>query len=154
MMVVSGDPLDPHGPTIVTGDAGVNPGRDGCPEPGAWYIGNHMVTYLPSLDAVFSALGDGTRRAIVERLRDGPATVGELAQPFRISRPAISKHLRVLEQAGLVRRTREGRMNRCELNAGRLHDASAWLERYRRFWENRLDRLGRFLEAPRKEDRK
>ena len=103
------------------------------------------------LDGVFSALGDPTRRAIVTRLQDGPATVGQLAQPFRVSRPAISKHLRVLERAGLVRRTTEGRMSRCELDPSHLHEASEWLEQYRRFWERQLDRLGTYLDKQPKE---
>ncbi len=77
-----------------------------------------MVTSC-RLVGVFSALGDPTRRAIVYRLQEGPATVGQLAKPFRVSRPAISKHLRVLERAGLVRRTKEGRMSRCERALGK-----------------------------------
>ena len=71
--------------------------------------------------------------------------MGQLAAPFRISRPAISKHLRVLEEAGIVRRTKEGRMSRCELDASHLNDASAWLEQYRRFWEQQLGRLGTYF---------
>ena len=102
-----------------------------------------MVT---NLDALFPALGDPTRRAIVTRLRRGPATVGELAAPFAVSRPAISKHLRVLERAGVVRRTRRGRENVCRLDARPLAQAHAWLERYRRFWEEALDRLGDYLD--------
>ena len=104
-----------------------------------------MVTNI-RLDRVFSALGDPTRRAIVQRLQEGPTTVGQLAAPFRISRPAISKHLRVLEEAGIVRRTKEGRMSRCELDASHLHDASTWLEQYRRFWEQQLGRLGTYFD--------
>ncbi len=104
-----------------------------------------MVTVSRRLDAVFAALADPTRRAILERLARGDAAVGELARPFRVSRPAISKHLRVLERAGLVRRTRHGRMSRCRLDAGRMHDAAHWLERYRIFWEGRFDRLARHL---------
>ncbi len=112
-----------------------------------------MVTNYP-LDGVFSALGDPTRRAIVYRLQKGPATVGQLAEPFRVSRPAISKHLRVLERVGLVRRTKEGRMSRCELDAGHLHDASEWLEQYRRFWEHQLDRLGTYFDKHPKEEQR
>ncbi len=112
-----------------------------------------MVTNYP-LDDVFSALGDPIRRAIVSRLQNGPATVGQLAKPFRVSRPAISKHLRVLERAGLVRRTREGRMSRCELDASHLHDASEWLEQYRRFWERKLDRLGTYFDKHPKEEKR
>jgi DNA-binding transcriptional ArsR family regulator len=112
-----------------------------------------MVTNYP-LDEVFAALGDPTRRAIVHRLQEGPATVGQLAKPFRISRPAISKHLRVLERAGLVHRTKEGRMSRCELDARHLHDASQWLEQYRRFWEQQLGRLGAYFEKHPEEEQR
>jgi len=110
-----------------------------------------MVTNVP-LDAVYSALGDGTRRAILTRLADRDFTVGELAEPFAVSRPAISKHLRVLERAGLVRRTREGRLSRCRLDPKPLGAAARWLEHYRRFWEQRLERLDAYLrELKRKE---
>lgn len=105
-----------------------------------------MVTNHRRLDLVFSALGDQTRRAILERLAHGETTVGKLAEPFDISRPAISKHLRVLERAGLVQRTRDGRISRCELDAGPMKDAAEWVEEYRRFWEDQLDSLARYLE--------
>ena len=105
-----------------------------------------MVTIDSRLDRTFTALGDATRRAIVARLAEGEATVGELARPFRISRPAISKHLRVLEEAGLVRRTRDGRVNRCTLTAGSLQSAAEWVERYRAFWEGQLDALARYVQ--------
>ena len=114
----------------------------------AAYYGNHMVTNDRILDSVFGALSDGTRRAILEMLADGDRTVGELARPFEISRPAISKHLRVLERTGLVRRTPEGRISRCALDAEPLRDAADWVNRYRDFWEGRLDALSRYLEAP------
>jgi DNA-binding transcriptional ArsR family regulator len=104
-----------------------------------------MVTNVATLDTVYSALGDRTRRAILTRLADGESTVGELAQPFAVSRPAISKHLRVLERAGLVRRTRHGRVSRCRLDPQPLAAAAGWLEHYRRFWEQRLDRLDMYL---------
>jgi len=109
-------------------------------------FGNQMVTN-GRLDLIFGALADSTRRAIVVRLAQGEATVGELAEPFDVSRPAISKHLRVLERAGLVRRTPEGRMSRCELDAGPMQDAADWVERYREFWEQQLDRLKRYVES-------
>lgn len=112
------------------------------------YYGNHMVTNDRQLDSVFGALSDSTRRAILEILADGDRTVGELARPFEISRPAISKHLRVLERTGLVRRTPEGRISRCALDAEPLRDAADWVDRYRDFWEGRLDALSRYLEAP------
>ena len=99
-----------------------------------------------TLDATFSALSDPTRRAIVARLAAGEATVGELASPFRISLPAISKHLRVLEDAGLLAREKIGRTHHCRLNAAPLRDATAWLMRYRQFWEDQFDALEAFLE--------
>lgn len=99
------------------------------------------------LDRTFAALADPTRRAILTRLASGEASVGDLARPFRISRPAISKHLRVLERAGLVTRTRDGRVSRCRLNAAPMRTAAEWVARYRRFWEGRLDRLASYLES-------
>jgi DNA-binding transcriptional ArsR family regulator len=110
-----------------------------------------MVTNHPELDRVFGALADNTRRQILARLSTGDATVGELARPFSISRPAISKHLRVLERAGLVRRTRDGRISRCGLDAAPLKDAADWVERYREFWKAQLDALSGYLE--RKEEK-
>jgi len=97
------------------------------------------------LDRTFHALADPTRRAILARLAQGEATVGELAQPFRTSLPAVSKHLKVLEGAGLLARTRAGRVHRCRLRAAPLSETSAWLERYRRFWERQLDALAEYL---------
>jgi DNA-binding transcriptional ArsR family regulator len=108
-----------------------------------------MVTSSQRLDRTFGALADETRRAILGRLAQGDATVGELARPFRVSRPAISKHLRVLERAGLVQRAREGRISRCELDAGAMREAAEWVDRYRAFWEGRLDALSRYIERTR-----
>ena len=105
-----------------------------------------MVTNSKHLDLTFGALADPTRRAILERLADGEATVNELAAPFDISRPAISKHLRVLERAGLVRRTPDGRVSRCELDARPMREAAEWVAHYRRFWETQLDSLERYFE--------
>src|SRR5437773_3282967 len=105
-----------------------------------------MVTNQRRLDRTFAALADPTRRAILARLARGDATVGALARPFRVSRPAISKHLRVLERAGLVRRAREGRVSRCELDAAAMRGAAEWIERYRLFWTGRLDHLKRYVE--------
>lgn len=119
-----------------------------------FHIGNQMVTNSPGLDRIFGALADSTRRAILARLARGEATVGELAEPFDVSRPAISKHLRVLERAGLVRRTPEGRISRCELDAGPMRDAADWVERYRGFWEKQLDELKRYVEKEKKTKRK
>ena len=107
-----------------------------------------MVTIDWQLDSVFGALSDATRRAILAELAHGERTVGELAAPFEISRPAISKHLRVLERAGLVQRTPEGRISRCTLDAAPLQEAADWVERYRDFWEERFDALARYLETP------
>lgn len=109
-------------------------------------IGNHMVTI--SLDRTFSALADSTRRHILARLAQGEATVGELAKPLPISRPAVSKHLRVLEDAGLVRRLPDGRMSRCLLDATPLQGAWDWVSEYRPFWEHQLSALADYLERP------
>jgi DNA-binding transcriptional ArsR family regulator len=108
-----------------------------------------MVTSSRRLDRTFAALADPTRRAILARLAQGEATVGDLARPFRVSRPAISKHLRVLERAKLVRRAREGRTSRCELDAAAMREAAVWIERYREFWSGRLDALKRYVEQSR-----
>src|SRR5258708_918730 len=93
------------------------------------------------LNATFAALADPTRRAILARLATGETSVSELAQPFEMSLPAISKHLKVLERAGLIARGREAQWRPCRLEAGPLKDANAWLEAYRRFWEQSLERL-------------
>jgi DNA-binding transcriptional ArsR family regulator len=98
-----------------------------------------------SLDATFGALSDPTRRAIVERLTRGEASVGELAEPFDVSLPAISKHLTVLEDAGLVVRTREGRNRRCRLIGEPVREVLEWIASYGSFWEGQLDSLERFL---------
>ena len=96
---------------------------------------------IADLDSAFAALADGTRRALVERLATGEACVTELAAPFRMSLPAVSKHLRVLEEAGLVRRRRAGRAHFLSLEGGPMAAAAEWLTRHRRFWEGSLDRL-------------
>ncbi len=106
-----------------------------------------MVKYkTQGLDAVFSALGDPTRRAILARLALGEASVGDLAAPHQMSLPAVSKHLRVLETAGLLRKERDGRVIRCRLEAAPLRDAAAWIAEYRRFWEAQLEALAGYLE--------
>jgi DNA-binding transcriptional ArsR family regulator len=97
------------------------------------------------LDRTFSALSDPTRRAIVERLADGEASVTELASPFAMSLPAVSKHLKVLEKAGLISRGRKAQWRPCRLEPEPLKEASEWLEEYRRLWEERLDRLDEYL---------
>ena len=104
-----------------------------------------MVNYS-SLDRTFAALADPTRRAILSQLALGDANVSELAEPFSISLPAISKHLRVLEDAGLMIRVKEGRTHHCHLHAEPLGDAVEWIEEARRFWSDRLDELALFLE--------
>ena len=106
-----------------------------------------MVTINRHLDLTFAALSDPTRRAILDQLVHGVATVGQLAEPFDISRPAISKHLRVLERAGLVSRQRDGRVSRCGLDASPMKDAADWVDRYRRFWDQQLDQLVQYLET-------
>ena len=98
------------------------------------------------LNAVFAALADPTRRAILARLAAGDATVNELAEPFAMSQPAISKHIKVLERAGLVSRRREAQRRPCHLESAPLSGASAWLEKYRRFWEERFERLDSVLD--------
>jgi len=97
------------------------------------------------LDATFSALADPTRRAILARLALGETSVSELAEPFAMSMPAISKHLKVLQRAGLIERGREAQWRPCRLAPAPLKDASDWLEHYRRFWEESFDRLDEYL---------
>jgi DNA-binding transcriptional ArsR family regulator len=98
------------------------------------------------LDAVFSALADPTRRRMLLRLSRGEASITELAEPFEMTLPAVSKHLRVLENAGLVRRRRDGWYHRCHLEARPLHEAASFLERWRPFWEQTLQQLARHVE--------
>ena len=98
------------------------------------------------LNATFSALADPTRRAILARLISGEASVTELAEPFAMSLPAVSKHLKVLEHAGLITRSREAQWRPCRLEAGPLKDAADWLEHYRHFWEQSFDRLEDYLD--------
>ena len=106
-----------------------------------------MVTTASSdpISRTFAALADPTRRAILARLTSGVASVTELAEPFEMSLPAVSKHLKVLERAGLIARGREAQWRPCRLKAGPLKDADEWLERYRRFWEESFDRLDEYL---------
>jgi len=97
------------------------------------------------LDLIFRALGDQTRRSLLARLMDKPAMVTELAQPFAMSLPAVSRHIRVLEGAGLVHRAIDGRVHLCSLSAEPLKNVEAWLRQYRRFWEGTLDSLARYV---------
>ena len=100
---------------------------------------------MDPLSAAFSALADPTRRAIIGRLAAGEATVNELAAPFDMSLPAVSKHLKVLERAGLISRGRNAQWRPCRLEAGPLKEVADWVERYRRFWEGSFDRLDTYL---------
>lgn len=97
------------------------------------------------LSATFAALADPTRRAILARLADGEASVTDLGKPFKMSLPAISKHLKVLEGAGLITRGRDAQWRPCQLKVEPLKDAAGWIEQYRRFWDESLDRLGEYL---------
>jgi DNA-binding transcriptional ArsR family regulator len=105
------------------------------------------------LSITFSALADPTRRAILTRLSSGERSVTEIAEPFSLSLPAISKHLKVLEQAGLIARGRRAQWRPCRLEAAPLRDASAWIEHYRRFWEESFDRLDEYLARIQKEQK-
>jgi DNA-binding transcriptional ArsR family regulator len=105
-----------------------------------------MVKCSPSLlNRTFAALADPTRRRILEHLAQGDRCVTDLAKPYRMSLPAVSKHLRVLERAGLIRRQRCGRVHQLKLEAEPMKDAQQWIEEYRRFWEKNLDRLEDYL---------
>lgn len=104
-----------------------------------------MVKAQADLDAVFAALAHPIRRAIIERLAQGDCAVGELAGPHDVSLPAISKHLRVLEDAGLLEQTPDGRVRRCALKARPLSEAFSWIVQYRLFWEQRFDKLADHL---------
>jgi DNA-binding transcriptional ArsR family regulator len=114
-----------------------------------------MVNYPTAvLDSTFAALSDATRRGILARLaRQGEISVSDLAAPYQMSLPAVSKHLRVLEHAGLVSRQKDGRVHRCRLRAEPMRDAAAWIEHYRQFWEAQLDSLARYLQDSVAEER-
>ncbi|HKE10696.1 MAG TPA: metalloregulator ArsR/SmtB family transcription factor [Myxococcota bacterium] len=106
------------------------------------------------LSTTFAALSDPTRRAILARLALGETTVAELAEPFEISGPAISKHLKVLERAGLIARSREAQRRPCRLRAAPLKDVADWVGRYRRFWEQSFDRLDAYLHTLQAKEKK
>jgi DNA-binding transcriptional ArsR family regulator len=111
-----------------------------------WFYNFLVIRMRPDrLDATFSALADPTRRAILARLALGEASVNELAEPFDMSQPAISKHLKVLERAGLVSRARDAQRRLCRIEAQPLAEANEWLEKYREFWEARFQRLDALL---------
>ena len=106
-----------------------------------------MLNYQPvPLDLAFQALGDPTRRALVERLAAGPATVSELARPLPMSLPAVMLHLKVLEESGLVTSQKRGRVRTCRIDPKMLSQAEAWVAERRQMWERNLDRLGKFLD--------
>jgi DNA-binding transcriptional ArsR family regulator len=104
-----------------------------------------VVKYVDHLSETFSALADPTRRAILARLASGEATVSELAEPFKISLPAISRHLKVLEHAGLISRGREAQWRPCRLEGAPLEEIAGWVERYRKFWDKSFDRMDAYL---------
>ena len=106
------------------------------------------------LSTTFAALSDPTRRAILARLALGETSVSELAKPFDVSLPAISKHLKVLERAGLITRGRDAQMRPCKIEVKALQEADGWLEEYRRLWEQRLDRLDDYLQTLKAEAKK
>ena len=113
-----------------------------------------MVYYMPDhLSATFAALADPTRRAILGRLVGGEKSVTELAKPFKMSLPAISKHLKVLQKAGLIARGREAQWRPCRLEARPLKDVADWVEHYRRFWEESFDRLDEYLQELQKKEK-
>jgi len=111
------------------------------------------MTQSERLDATFAALADPTRRAILSRLATSDASVTELARPFAMSQPAISKHLKVLERAGLITRGRDAQRRPCRIQARPLGEANDWLEHYREFWEESFERLDELLEAMKKSGR-
>src|SRR5690606_13110061 len=104
-----------------------------------------MENQPDNLDSVFQALADPTRRAVVGRLGRGPASVGELAQPFDMALPSFLKHIRLLEKSGLIRTHKEGRVRTCEIDQRTFHEVEDWLEQQKRIWEGRTDRLERFV---------
>src|SRR5450755_1008966 len=108
---------------------------------------SHEASADDRLDAVFHALGHSTRRALLARLAKRPAMITELADPFAMSLPAVSRHIRVLEDAGLVTRSVDGRMHRCALNAKPFKTIDGWLMRYRKFWEENLAALAQYVES-------
>ena len=117
-------------------------------------IFNHMVKCSSrNLDRTFAALADPTRRRIMEQLSRGDMCVTDLARPYSMSLPAVSKHLRVLEGAGLIRRRRQGRVHSLKLEAAPMQEAQQWIEEYRKFWEGSLDRLDEYLKQLQKEEK-
>jgi DNA-binding transcriptional ArsR family regulator len=114
----------------------------------------YMLNYQTPLDTAFQALGDPTRRAIVERLASGPVSVSDLARPLPMSLPAVMLHLKVLEKSGLVRSEKAGRVRTCRIEPKMLSQAERWISERRAMWERNLDRLGTYLEEIKPEDEK
>lgn len=117
-------------------------------------IVKRVLNQSAQLDQIFHALSDATRRVIVERLARGPATVSELAKPLDMSLPAVVQHLQVLEESGLVRTRKEGRVRTCRVDPAALRKAERWIERRRTAWSLRLDRLGEYLASEDEEESK
>jgi DNA-binding transcriptional ArsR family regulator len=117
-----------------------------------WYTLKHVLNQRGSLDLVFQALADPSRRAMVERLCLGPASVSELARPLAMSLPAVVQHLQVLQDCGLVRSEKVGRVRTCQIEPDVLRTAEKWIIERRTTWERRLDRLGNFLAGPARPD--
>lgn len=113
-----------------------------------------MTISSQNLDSTFAALADPTRRAILSRLARGDATVSKLAEPFRMTLPAISKHLKVLKEAGLVSQGRDAQWRPCRLEAAPLKDAGDWIDHYRRYWEESFDRLDDYLRDVQSKEKK
>jgi DNA-binding transcriptional ArsR family regulator len=107
---------------------------------------NQSVNYIDPLSELFAALADPTRRSILERLSDGDQSVNELAEPYDMSLPAISKHLKILEKVGLISKYKNAQRRECHLEAERLKEATAWLNDYRQFWENNFTNLDDYLQ--------
>ena len=126
---------------VASASVGLTAGTDGL-------ILNHMVYQSGSLDHTFAALADPTRRDILARLSSGDHTISELASRFTMSLPAVSKHVRVLQRAGLATIEKQGRVRRATLEAAPMRDALAWIAHYRKFWETELDMLAAYLEQP------
>jgi DNA-binding transcriptional ArsR family regulator len=120
------------------------------------YVGIPMIRTdaHPNLDSVFGAVADATRRSMLDRLRDGPLTVTELARPYAMSLNAVSKHIKTLERAGLIRRSISGREHSCSLDASALEEAMTWMSYYSEFWRSRLNALEKHLVHTRNRGRK
>lgn len=118
-------------------------------------IVHRMVNYTDGqMDAVFTALADSTRRGMVAQLSSGSATIGELGRPYPITKPAVTKHVKILERAGLIQRQKNGRIHRCTLNKEPMKQAEEWIERHRKFWETSLDSLADYLNQQTEKEKK